>query len=82
MAAHEVKPVQDGERYSYLGWYSHGTPNPEVGESVVDPGKELEMAKNATNLYMPNLVPDYRNYLLSKGYDESSEQFNLTRSNY
>lgn len=82
MAAHEVKPVQDGERYSYLGWYSHGTPNPEVGESVVDPGKEVEMAKNATNLYMPNLVPDYRNYLLSKGYDESSEQFNLTRSNY
>jgi hypothetical protein len=82
MAAHEVKPVEEGERYSYLGWYSHGTPNKEVGEFVVDPLKDPEQAKTATNLYMPNLVSDYREYLTKKGYDQSSEQYNITRSNY
>lgn len=82
MAAHEVKPVGEGERYSYLGWYSHGTPNQEVGEFVVDPNKQPEMAKTSTNLYMPNLTNDYREYLLQKGYDKFSDQYNITRSNY
>jgi hypothetical protein len=82
MAAHEVKPVEEGERYSYLGWYSHGTPNKEVGEFVVDPLKDPEQAKTATNLYMPNLTSDYREYLTKKGYQEHSDQFNITRSNY
>lgn len=82
MAAHEVKPVGEGERYSYLGWYSHGTPNKEVNEFVVDPNKEAELAKTATNLYMPTLTSDYRQYLLENGYDQSSDQFNITRSNY
>ena len=80
MAAHEVKPVISGERYSYLGWYSHGTPNKEVGESVTDPIKESEMAKTSTNLYMPTLMDDYKNFLKQNGYSEHSEHFRIVRS--
>jgi hypothetical protein len=82
MAAHEVKSIKGGSRFTYLGWYSHGTPNPEVNENVVDPIKEPELAKYATNLYMPTLTEDYRAYLKSKGYLDTSYQYHITNSNY
>jgi hypothetical protein len=52
MAAHEVQPVGQGIRYTYLGWYCQGTPNGAVREAVVDPQKDPELAKTATNVYM------------------------------
>jgi len=79
MAAHEVRPVVSGRRISYLGWYSQGTPNQEVGESVCDPKINPDGARISTNVYMPTLRDDYREFLKSRGYDESSEQFNATR---
>ena len=82
MAAHEVKRVNYGSRFSYLGWYSHGTPNKEVGESVVDPLKEVDQSRFATNIYMPTLVEDYRNHLLARGFSESSDQYYLTKSHH
>jgi len=81
MAAHEVKPVGKGHRVSYLGWYSQGTPNPSVYEDVCDPVKEPEKARISTNVYMPTLREDYREYLLAKGYDKSSEQYKVTNLN-
>lgn len=82
LAAHEVKPVLDGFRYSYLGWYSQGTPNLEVGEYVADPLKDPELAQKSTNVYMPTLREDFQSYLLSCGYSEDSDQYYITRSNY
>lgn len=82
MGAHEVKMVTGGERYSYLGWYSQGTPNPAVNESVTDPIKDPENAQYDTNIYMPNLAQDFRDYLISKGYHELSDKFQITKSNY
>ena len=67
MGAHEVKPVGAGIRYSYLGWYAHGTPNPAVSESATDPLLEPDLAKIATNVYMPYLKRDFVAYLKSKG---------------
>jgi hypothetical protein len=52
VAAHEVQPVTGGWRYSYLGWYCQGTPNPDVCENVVDPQKEPFAASISTNVYM------------------------------
>jgi hypothetical protein len=54
VAAHEVRTVTGGHRYSYLGWYAHGTPNQSVGEYVVDPSVNT----SATNVYMPSLRED------------------------
>ena len=52
MAAHEVQLVTGGWRYSYLGWYCQGTPNPAVREAVIDPLESPDSAKTATNVYM------------------------------
>ena len=54
MAAHEVLPVGQGTRYTYLGWYCQGTPNPAVNEDVVDPLENPELAQCATNVYLTN----------------------------
>lgn len=79
MAAHEVLPVETGRRISYLGWYSQGTPNPSVGEDVCDPRSNPDGAMISTNVYMPALRENYRSFLKSRGYDESSEQFMATK---
>ncbi len=63
MAAHEVKETTGGSRYTYLGWYSHGTPNELVNEHIVDPIENPELAKTATNIYMPTLRSDFAEYL-------------------
>jgi hypothetical protein len=78
MAAHEVMPVKEGTRYSYLGWYSQGTPNENVKEYVADPKKDFELALKATNVYMPNLREDFRQYLTSNGHDSTSYAMRLT----
>jgi hypothetical protein len=59
MATHEVLPVTSGVRYSYLGWYAHGTPNPATNEHVVDPASDSALAASATNVYMPSLRNDF-----------------------
>jgi hypothetical protein len=82
MAAHEVLPVKSGKRYSYLGWYSQGTPNAAVHEYVADPLKDPDLSSKATNVYMPNLRSDFQSYLKSKGYSENSPEYFITKSNY
>jgi len=82
MAAHEVKPIGKGTRFAYLGWYCQGTPNEKVGEFVADPIEQPELAKKATNVYMPKMPEEYRKYLRSKGYEESSFAYRLTTNNF
>jgi len=78
IASHEVKPVTGGTRYSYLGWYSHGSPNPDLNETIVDPTTDPEEAQRSTNVYMPNLRRDFRNYLTANVKDTEHLGFTLT----
>jgi hypothetical protein len=77
MASHEVTPIINGSRYSYLGWYAQGSPNKEVNEHIVDPATDPELAKTATNVYMPTLREDFKNYLDSIDHDKSSHAYQL-----
>lgn len=78
MAAHEVLPVKSGKRYSYLGWYSQGTPNQNVKEYVADPIKEKGIASKATNVYLTSLREDFREYLIANGHSQESYALRLT----
>jgi hypothetical protein len=78
IASHEVKPVTGGLRFSYLGWYAHGTPNNDVSEYVNDPILEPEIAITSTNLYMPTLREDFQEYLLSVGHDKNTLPYSIT----
>lgn len=82
IASHEVKQVTRGERYSYLGWYSHGSPNQEFNEAIIDPTKDPELAKIGTNLYMPNLRSDFRTYLEEHGFDRNSHAYSLVKDGF
>lgn len=80
MATHEVKPVSSGVRYSYLGWYSHGTPNKNVNEDVIDPILSPDGAQISTNVYMPSLRADFEKFILSQPDGKSSDAYLLVRS--
>jgi hypothetical protein len=80
VASHEVKPIEKGSRYSYLGWYCHGTPNIEVNESVCDPLIEPELEKISTNVYMPTLRQDLKDYLIKINIDRGSHIFQLVEN--
>ena len=82
MASHKVEPVTRGERYSYLGWYSHGSPNGLYNEAVVDPIAEPELALRATNVYMPTLRDDFRQYLDLNDVDKNSLAYSLVREGF
>jgi len=77
MAAHEVTPVESGNRYTYLGWYAHGTPNPAVNEEVEDPLLNPEKARVSSNVYIPYLREKFLEYLDSVGEDKSSNTYRL-----
>jgi len=78
VAAHRVEPSYEGMRLSYLGWYSQGTPNPAVGEDVIDPLTQPDGANCSTNVYMPTLRDDYRRFLLDNGFTIDSPQYRST----
>lgn len=78
MAAHQVLPVIEGVRYSYLGWYSQGTPNEKVKEYVADPIDNPNICKKATNVFLPNIRKDFRDYLIKNGHSDTSYAVRLT----
>ena len=80
MAAHEIEPITAGNRYTYLGWYAHGSPNPAVNEFIADPITQPELAAVSTNVYLPTLREDFRNHLINCGVDKSSPAWHLVES--
>lgn len=77
VAAHEVTPVRSGNRFTYLGWYAHGTPNPNVNEEVEDPEVNPGKAAISSNVYIPYLRDKFLDYLDSVGEDKSSKTYRL-----
>jgi hypothetical protein len=80
MAAHEVELVTSGNRYSYLGWYAHGSPNQAVNEFIADPITQPDLAAISTNVYMPTLRDDFRSYLEVHDIDRKSSAWHLVES--
>ena len=77
IAAHEVTAVKSGDRFTYLGWYAHGTPNPDVNEEVEDPEANPEKAAVSSNVYIPHLREKFLEYLDSVGEDKHSSTYRL-----
>lgn len=77
IASHEVTPVESGNRFTYLGWYAHGTPNPAVNEEVEDPLVNPEKAAISSNVYIPHLREKFLGYLDSVGEEQSSNTYRM-----
>jgi len=80
IAAHEIKPITSGSRYSYLGWYAHGSPNTDFNEFVADPIVEPELSRISTNVYMPNLREDFKKYITEINLSDDSPAWHLVES--
>ena len=82
IASHMVETVSRGERYSYLGWYSHGSPNEKHNESIIDPNENPEMAVIGTNIYMPTLRDDFKKYIEELGKEKHHQAYALIRDGF
>ena len=80
IAAHEIKPITSGSRYSYLGWYAHGSPNTAFNEFVADPITEPELSRISTNVYMPSLREDFKRYITEINLSDDSPAWHLVGS--
>ncbi len=69
LGAHEIMEVTSGSRYSYLSWFAQGSPNEEKGISPQHPTSDSDRAVGG-QWWLPNLITDYENYLMSKYGDE------------
>jgi predicted 2-oxoglutarate/Fe(II)-dependent dioxygenase YbiX len=69
LGAHEIMEVTSGSRYSYLSWFAQGSANPERGISPNEPTLE-QVRPIGGQWWMPDLVKDYEQHLMSKYGDE------------
>lgn len=68
LGAHEIFEVTRGTRYSYLGWFAQGSPDPERG---VNPVVEKDDSKTGGQVWLKTVIEDYENYIKNK-YGESN----------
>ncbi|GEM_PF-1592041 len=71
LACHEVKKNLYGERYAYVGYYSHGSAQPDRGITINSEG--LLLGRQG-QVWMPNVVVDYLKFLEEK-YPDKDEVF-------
>jgi hypothetical protein len=69
MAAHNIRHCYNGNRYAYIGYYSQGSAQPERGINITV--EEFPVGKQG-QIWMPNIVKDYVDYVNEKysGYNE------------
>jgi hypothetical protein len=78
IATHQVLPVESGVRYSYLGWYGHGSANEKLREKIYNPLESTDIATRMANLYLPFLREDLAN-LASKDYANNQNAAEVLR---
>jgi len=73
MAAHNIRHCQEGSRYAYIGYYSQGSPQPERGINITV--EEFPAGKQG-QIWMPNIVKDYVDYVNEKYSGSNEEKIN------
>lgn len=68
LGAHEIFEVTRGTRYSYLGWFAQGSPDPDRG---VNPVIEKDDSKTGGQVWLKTVIEDYENHVKNK-YGESN----------
>lgn len=68
LGAHEIFEVTRGTRYSYLGWFAQGSPDPDRG---VNPVIEKDDSKTGGQVWLKTVIEDYENHIKNK-YGESN----------
>jgi hypothetical protein len=70
IASHQVHECKDGNRYAYIGYYSQGSIHKERG---IDITKENIPVGNQGQIWMPEIVEQYINFVKEKYKGKSQE---------
>jgi hypothetical protein len=73
LATHEVKQCFHGSRYAYVGYYSQGSRQIERGITIQS--ESLSVGKQG-QVWMPEIVEEYKQHIYSKYKDSSKETLN------
>ena len=55
LGTHKVMECKEGERYAYVGYFAHGSSDPNRGVNIRKPSKIMDSGQ----VWMPNIVDDY-----------------------
>ena len=55
LGTHKVMECKEGERYAYVGYFAHGSSDPNRGVNVREPSEVMDSGQ----VWMPNIVDDY-----------------------
>jgi hypothetical protein len=55
LGTHKVMECKEGERYAYVGYFAHGSSDPNRGVNVRQPSEIMDSGQ----VWMPNIVDDY-----------------------
>jgi len=78
LGSHEISYCHDGNRYAYIGYFSHGSPHPERGINITD--GDIPVGSQG-QIWMPNVIKDYINFVNTKFHNLEKEKIdNLLRA--
>jgi hypothetical protein len=55
LGTHKVMECKEGERYAYVGYFAHGSSDPNRGVNIRQPSEVMDSGQ----VWMPNIVDDY-----------------------
>lgn len=73
LATHEVKESKFNNRYGYVGYFAQGSEHPERGIKIRYPSDVLDSGQ----VWMPEIVNDYKDFILNKHNDEKKIEYLL-----
>jgi 2OG-Fe(II) oxygenase superfamily len=71
LGAHNVNLCSNGSRYAYIGYFSQGSQHPERGINITQ--EEVPIGGQG-QIWMPNIVTDYINFIKENYTDASKEK--------
>jgi hypothetical protein len=78
LGSHEIAYCNDGNRYAYIGYFSHGSAHPQRGINITH--GEIPVGSQG-QIWMPNIIKDYINFVRTKYKNAEKEKIdNLLRA--
>jgi hypothetical protein len=80
LGSHEIGYCHDGNRYAYIGYFSHGSAHLERGINITH--SEIPVGSQG-QIWMPNIIDDYIDFVKNKyGSSEKQKVDNLLRATH
>jgi hypothetical protein len=73
LGTHKVMECKEGERYAYVGYFAHGSSDPNRGVNIRQPSEVMDSGQ----VWMPDIVNDYLEAIKRKHANTDPELMSL-----